>query len=474
MNTEPGMRSSLGLSLFDDDESSERSNRSAAAPEASSSSAGSAAGTRPASPPSVSSPSDASRLTPPPPPGAGPPPFPPLDPCGPIQQLAHLCEPSAGFPRAVAIASACATLLTATSLYSEVGHAHVLAAVEAAQSARGRPSRFTWLVEAIAAAGDADTGHPQHGTQHGTPRSRLPRTSEEDDFIRSVSIRPGRGAAGAQASRRGGAMRGGKGGDVPFPGAGFAGPSVRAERAARVALASELLILLNALIGSPAELGARLALRAELVGLKLLHVLAELRMSTHVDLIRQVRIVSGRTCSPLPPSGRVTLFPIHQYDHARRRGAAGVNALPPSILPLRYGHPLPPHRYENARRPNFPPSPPAPPTLRPHRSTCSSRRCNLTTARLPSSALPSSPPSPWPVRCPTPFRQPFHHCPPPAASLPTKRMRGWLLRSRCCRQSCSAQPPQRGPSRSSSRCSGPWLPSQVRGSEIGLRLEVQK
>ena len=292
MNTEPGMRVAMGLPLFDDDEYSERGVPIGFGEP--SSNASSSAGT--------DTEGMAAAIKPPPspkPPGSPAPersgrPLSPVEPSDAISQLVLLCEPPTVSARGISISSACAPLLSAAVLYSEVGHARVLEAIEVAQRERGRASRLGWMVDQIAAGAGGPTsvgggggGGGGGGCGGGAERNVSPtkgrRSSEDDDFIRSVSLRPGAARArvnpmagapssgGAAASRANGRSEG------------------RAERAARVTLAVDLLMLLNALIGVHADLAPRLKLRAEVVGLRMLHVLAELKETKHLDLVQQAR-----------------------------------------------------------------------------------------------------------------------------------------------------------------------------------------
>ena len=50
-----------------------------------------------------------------------------------------------------------------------------------------------------------------------------------------------------------------------------------------------ILMLINAIVGFPEELKVRVKLRAELVRLQLLDVLAALHRERHVEVVRQVR-----------------------------------------------------------------------------------------------------------------------------------------------------------------------------------------
>jgi len=212
-----------------------------------------------------------------------------------VAQLALLAEPSNGTTRAFALSSASAALLAAAALYSAAGHAQVLCALDLASATRGRQSRFGWMIDFIATGSDsAATGAPGRGMREA-PRGSA--AAADDDFLRSVSLRPRAGGAGG-AARGGGRPRGGLTAHevVALNARGSYGESSYLhtgsesllERAARIQLVCDMLLLFNALIGFPAQLAPRLRLRAELVELRLLHVLANLHQTKHLDLLRQI------------------------------------------------------------------------------------------------------------------------------------------------------------------------------------------
>ena len=131
--------------------------------------------------------------------------------------------------------------------------AQVLAALDHLKRTRRKLARFGWLVESCNSAAYDD--------------ELLPGSVEEAEVMGSR----------ARATTRHGFGGGGGGGGAEA-------------RAAQVQVISCCLILVNAVIGFPDELRARVKLRSEFIRLQLLDVLAALHRERHVDVVRQVEV----------------------------------------------------------------------------------------------------------------------------------------------------------------------------------------
>jgi len=148
-------------------------------------------------------------------------------------------------------------LISAAALYSDKGHGQVLAALELARSGRRRLNRFGWLVDLAAAGTFEQEAEEEAGIE-----------DEDDDFMRSISLRKPK--AGRQS--------------------GHHPAESMPDRAARMGLICDVLVLVNALIGSPQELRQRVGLRGEFLRLQFLSVLSYLHRQNHADIARQVEV----------------------------------------------------------------------------------------------------------------------------------------------------------------------------------------
>ena len=178
---------------------------------------------------------------------------------GGLRQLGRCIDTKHESVHAKTVQAQALTLLSAAALYSAEGHDQVLDSLDALKKTRRRMHRFGWLVEAC---------------NHDPVDEDQDEKGDDDDFDLS------RATTGIRRRKPDGGGGGGGGGGVD--------PDRALHRVKGVEMVSCCLILINAIIGFPESLVARVRLRSEFIRLSLLDVLQQLHREKHVDVVRQV------------------------------------------------------------------------------------------------------------------------------------------------------------------------------------------
>ena len=92
-----------------------------------------------------------------------------------------------------------------------------------------------------------------------------------------------------------------------------------------------ILMLINAIVGFPEELKVRVKLRAELVRLQLLDVLAALHRERHVEVVRQVEVFESEM---IEDNDEIARLGIDEADEVNAANADANNAAVGSPLQL--------------------------------------------------------------------------------------------------------------------------------------------
>ena len=181
-----------------------------------------------------------------------------------LRQLALCADSKHDAVEARQVQCTALTLLSAAALFSDEGHDKVLQALDDLKRTRRRLHRFGWLVEQCNRF-QLDPGGAEE-------------ESVEAPFGPRKSMMPGRGRGGGG---------GGGGGDELGKSSADDALSVHAH------VIECILMLINAIVGFPDDLKVRVKLRAELIRLQLLDVLAALHRERHVEVVRQVEVFEG-------------------------------------------------------------------------------------------------------------------------------------------------------------------------------------
>ena len=182
-----------------------------------------------------------------------------------LRQLALCADGRSDALEARKVQCTALTLLSAAALFSDEGHRQVLSALDDLKRTRRRLHRFGWLVEACNRMQKVDAG--------------------------GVALAKGDADAEGAGKGRRSSM------SLPQPGADGAPGEEEEAGGSLLDISSHviecILMLINAVVGFPEDLRERVKLRAELIRLQLLDILAALHKERHIEVVRQVEIFEG-------------------------------------------------------------------------------------------------------------------------------------------------------------------------------------